>query len=159
MIDRKGTGGLSYRGNGFERDELASGRAHKNFREVVRILLERGVELQDHGVIIARRVDCRNLPRSERIVERGAYLFSGEAERCRLLAIDVDDRLRALDLQIRSHVLQDGKRAHLRFDQRGKVVKLVEIAGLQRVLVKAPGRSDSDVEVLDWLEKHVDARH
>ena len=32
--------------------------------------------------------------------------------------------------------MQDGKPAHLRFDQWRKAVKLVEITGLERVLVK-----------------------
>src|SRR5437763_14769586 len=100
MVDRLRAGHLGYRGNGCERDELAAARAQEYFREVFGVPLKRRADLQDHRIIIARRVDGRDLPRSEGIVKRAAYLFGRDAEGCRLLAVDVDDRLRVLDLQI-----------------------------------------------------------
>src|SRR5258705_10805433 len=112
MIDRKGARNLAYRGNGSKWDKLAGGRPHEHFRQVLRILLERWIQFQDNRVVIAGREDRRHLPRSERIVKGRAYLFGREAECCRLLAVDVDNRLRTLDLQIRTNVLKDRQPAH-----------------------------------------------
>src|SRR5262249_7211576 len=92
-------------------------------------------------------------------VERGANLLVAETEGSRLLAVDVDDRLRALDLQIRAHVLQHGKPSHFLLEQWPEAVELIEIAGLERVLIEAPGRSNADIEILDRLKKHVDTGH
>jgi hypothetical protein len=41
------------------------------------------------------------------------------------LAIDVYDRLRALDLQVRFHVFERRKPAHLGFHKRRKAVELI----------------------------------
>src|SRR5215510_15898869 len=91
------------------------------------------------------------------MVQRGADLLRGQPKRRRFLAVDIDDRLWALDLQIGADVLQNRKRSHLLLDQRSVSIKLVEIAGRQRVLVERPGRTDADVQVLDRLEEHIDA--
>ncbi len=65
--------------------------------------------------------------------------------------------MRALDLQVGANVLQNRKASHLLLDQRSEAIKLVEVAGRQRVLIERPGRTDTEVQVLDWLEEHIEA--
>src|SRR5437660_12666932 len=100
MVDRQGGGNMGQGSDRAQRYELAGARAHEHFRQIVRTLLEEGVELQNDGVIVAGGVNRGDLPRSERVVERRANLFRCEAEGRRLLTVDVQAGLRALDLQI-----------------------------------------------------------
>src|SRR6202040_1375969 len=72
------------------------------------------------------------------------------------LAVDVEDGLRALDLQIGAYVLQPGQLADFRVDQGRKTEELVEIAGLQRILIEALARARPDVEVLDRVQEDGD---
>ena len=51
-----------------------------------------------------------------------------------------------------------GQLADFGVDQRRKAEQLVEIAGLQGVLVEALARSGADIEVLDRVEEHVQSR-
>src|SRR6516165_6219381 len=101
------------------------------------MLLERRIDLQDNRVVVAGGIDGRDLPRPERIVESGANLLRREAEGRRLAAVDVEDGLWALNLQIQRYVLQHGELADFRVDERCKAVEFFEIARLQGVLVQA----------------------
>src|SRR5260370_41967217 len=52
-------------------------------------------------------------------------------------------------MQVRTNVLKNRKPAHLRLDHRRKAVKLVGIAGLERVLVNAPVRRSLEKETAE----------
>src|SRR5207302_11437999 len=138
-----------------ERHQLARRRSDERLRQSLGIFLIRRAELEDDGVIVAGGVDRRHLPRSERVVERGANLLRGETERRRLLTVDVENGLRALDLQIGAYVLEPRQLADFRVDQRRKPEEIVEIAGLQRLLVEALARARPDIEVLDGVQEDV----
>ena len=62
--------------------------------------------------------------------------------------VHIDDRLLALELRIQTDVLNNNNResAHLRLDHRREAVKLVEITGLELVLVKIPVHHDIEKE-------------
>ena len=64
---------------------------------------------QDHLIVVARRVDGRDLPVAERVEQLLADLVDGDAVHRRLLAIDVDHHLRIGDVEIGRHVEQAGR--------------------------------------------------
>ena len=56
----------------------------------VGVVLELVARLQDHLVVVGLGEDGRDLAGAEGVVERGAHLVGGDAERRRLFAVDVD---------------------------------------------------------------------
>src|SRR3546814_5371608 len=67
--------------------------------------------------------------------ERTLNLLGGDAERRRLVAVDVDDDARAGDGEIAGDVLEARHSAQLGLDDAGPFVQLVEVDVLQGVLV------------------------
>src|SRR4051794_6105306 len=109
MVNSQGAREVLYSGNRAWRYELTDGRAHVHLGEIVGALLKQRVQLKDDCIIIAGGIYRCHLPRSERIVKRGPNLLRCEAEGRRLLTIDVENGLWALDLQIRRYVLKPGQ--------------------------------------------------
>src|SRR5262249_14806384 len=135
MVDRQGACDLGQGRDRAERHQLTGARPDEDLGEVVRILLEYRIVLQDHRIVVAGGVDGRYLSRAERVVEGGTDLLGREAQRRRLLSVDVENGLRALDLQIRGDVLQRGQLADFGLDERRKPEYLVAVARLPRVLI------------------------
>ncbi len=101
-----------------------------------RILLVRWLHFQNHLVFVRRGVDSRDLPRAVGVVERVFDLLRRDAERRRLVAIDVHVELRILDLNVAGHIqqLRQGRDLFLQF--RSLRVKFISIRTLQRQLVR-----------------------
>ena len=74
-------------------------------RQRGRIVLELRRELEQHFVLVHRRVDRRHPARPVGVVERALDLVRRHAERRRLVAVDLDVDLRAGDLEIARQVL------------------------------------------------------
>ena len=75
-------------------------------RQRRRIGLELRRELEQHLVFVDRRVDRRDPARAVGVVERVLDLVGGDAERRRLVAIDLDVDLRAGDLEVAREILE-----------------------------------------------------
>jgi len=60
-------------------------------------------------------------------------------------------RLMALDMRVHTNVLKNRKFAHLRLDHRRQALKIVEIIGLERVLVKIPVHHDIEKETAEVI--------
>ena len=115
-----------------------------------RILLEFRRDLQNHLILIVRRVDLRHLTRAVGVVQRRLHLIHGQAERRNLVAIHRDLDLRVLHLQVAAHVLEAWYFAHLGFEDRRPVIELRGVGILQRELIEA-ARAHLAAEVDRWL--------
>ena len=87
--------------------------AHVQQRQRVGVALVLRRDLQDHPVLVARRVDGGDLARTVGVVQRVLDLLGGDAERGRLVAVDVDARPAGCVI-CRSLVtsMKSGQRAH-----------------------------------------------
>src|SRR5580704_11654137 len=156
MVDGQRARRLDHGRHGRKRHQLAGGRAYERLRQAFGILLVFRIELQNDRVVVAGRIDRGDLSRPVRVIQGGADLLRGEAERRRLLLVDVEDGLRAPDLQIRGYVLQARQLANGGIDQRREAEQLLQVAGLQGVLVEALARARPDIEVLHRVQENID---
>ena len=101
-----------------------------------RILLILGLYFENDFVFVGGGVDGRNLARAVGVVERVFDLLGADAERRRLIAIDVDIKLRIPDLNIAGHVQQLRQVADFFQQHIGAGVKLVSIRPLQSQLIR-----------------------
>ena len=81
---------------------------HLDLGQPFRRPVDARIELHDHLVAVARRVDRRHLLRAEAAIERRAQDIGGDAERGRLVAIDDQLRLRGVVLQVGADVGEIG---------------------------------------------------
>src|SRR4051794_17177775 len=125
MVDRKRACDLGQGRDRTERHQQAGARSDKYLGEVVLILLVYRIVLQNHRIVVAGGIDGGHLSRTERVVEGRPNLLGREAEGRRLLPVDFENGLRALDLQICGYVLQRGQLADFSVDERCKSEQLV----------------------------------
>src|SRR5262249_36673353 len=156
MIDGQGAGQLAYIRYRPKWNQLARRRAYEHLRQGLLVLLKRRAKFQNHGIIVARREDGRDLPGAERIIERRPNLLCREAERRGLLAVDVEHGLRAFDLQVGGDVLKAGQLPDFRLNERCKSIELFEISGLQGVLIETPAGAHADFEILGGIQEDID---
>ena len=111
-------------GHGIERNELSIGRPDVEHRQRRRILLKFRRDLQDDLVLIAGRVNLRDLARPVRIEQRRLNLTDGQPERGDPVAVEGDLELRIVQPQIAVDVLDARNLAHRLFEDRRGTVKL-----------------------------------
>ena len=87
VADRQRPDAGRHRRHRVERDELAARRSHVQHRQRCRILLELRRDLQNDLVLVARRVDLRNLPRAVGVEQRRLHLIHRQAERSDPVAV------------------------------------------------------------------------
>ena len=115
---------LQFLGHAVEGNQPAGSISNVEQRQGRRIFLELRGDLQNHLVLIVRRVNLRHLTRAVRVIERRFDLIGRQAQCRQLVAIHVDADLRVLQLQIAVHVLEARQLAQLRFENRRPVVQL-----------------------------------
>ena len=138
--------GRAQLGDGLQRDEFAFAISQVEQGErsgVAEVFL---LQLKNDGVLVGGGVNRGNLPRAKRAVEGLLNLLGVEAERGRFVAVDVDDQLRAGDLQVGADVDDSGHFAHALQDQRGGAVEFLQIGAVKRVLINGgrTARAESD---------------
>ena len=86
-----------------------------------------GQDLQDHYVLIGRRVDDGDLALAVGAEERVLDLLRRDAERDGAIAIDIHHHLRAGDLHVAVDVHEAGQGAHFVGELRRPLVDLLEV--------------------------------
>src|SRR5688500_4982462 len=160
MADRQRPDTSRDAGNRIERNELAAGRTYIKHRQSCRILLELRRNLQNDLVLIARRIDLRNLPGAISIEQRSFHLVHGQPESGNSVAIEADLNLRVVQPQVAVDVFDAGDVPHDFFECWRRAIKLFRIRILKRELVRRSG-STHTAEIDRWLidHEHADARH
>ena len=121
--------------------------------------LEFRLALQDHLIVVVRRVDGRHLARAEGVEQLLAHLIDGDAVDRRLLAVDLDVHLRIAQIEVGADVTHHPELGDLGLHLRRNPIERVGVARCQRVLVFALRRTSADVEVLHGAETHDEAGH
>ena len=122
--------------------------------------LEVPLGLDDHLIIVRRRVDGRDLARAEGVVERVADLIGRHAENARAIAVDLDGALRVAQLQVDVHVAQDRDLAQLLEERRREPEKLVQVGARHDILIERLRRAPAgEVEILHRLGDEGHAGH
>ena len=85
----------------------------EDLRQARRIGAELGRGLEDDLIVVARRIDRRDLARAEGVEQLLADLIDGDAVDRRLLAVDLDRHLRIGDVEVGGDVEQAGNFAIL----------------------------------------------
>ena len=131
-------------------------RPHVQFVQRRRILLELRRDLQDHLVLVVRRINLRHLPRAVGVIQSALNLSHVQAERRDLVAIQIDLDLRILQLKVAADVFDALDLADLGLEQRRPVIQLRRVGILHRELIEA-ARALLATEVDRWLVHHVNA--
>ena len=95
---------------------LSGGGTNIEHRQRRRIVLKLRIYLQDHLILVVRRIDGRDLPRRVGVPESffnlpRRYALSGNAHRRHLVSVDDDLQLRIPELQIAADIPEVGKRS------------------------------------------------
>src|SRR5215468_8648113 len=145
-------GALREVGEGGERNLLARARLDVDRLERVGILLVLRRHLEDHVVLVERRVDVGDLALAEGVVERVVDELGEDTETRGGVPVDDERGLEPAVLLVRRDVAQPLDGAELGEHARGKGVQLVEIRALQRVLVLRVAHAAADTHVLHRLQ-------
>src|SRR5436190_23296445 len=100
MVDRERAEAWREGGDGVDRHELPGARADVEQGQRRRIPLINRIDLEDDPVLVRGRVDRRHLLRAVGGAERALDLIRRDAERGRLVAVDVHEDLWTRDLQV-----------------------------------------------------------
>src|ERR1700682_3407580 len=157
MVDLQRPDRLANLGDGFDRHQASARRADIGLREIGGARLKFRVVLDDDLVLVRRGIKGRDLARAELAIERTSQLILGEAERRRLVAIDVDRKLRIGDLQIGGDVAEEIDLRNFFEQFRRGAVERLGIRPQHRVLILALRYGGTDSDVLYRLEEYVDA--
>src|SRR4029079_4388753 len=133
------------------------GRLHEDMVEILRALLELRLGLENDLVIVCRRIDGRDLPRAECVIELLAHLIDRDAIDRRLLAIDLDRHLWILYVEIGRDIKQSGDLSDLVAQFGRDAIEAFGIVGLQRVLILTLVQSPTEIDVLDRLKEDLDS--
>src|SRR5262245_37149597 len=147
-------------GERVQRDQTAARGPDVEHRHRGGILLEFRRDLQNHLILVVRRVDLRHLTRAVGVVQRRLHLIHGQAERRNLVAVHRYLDLRILHLEIAADVLEAWYFADFGLEDRRPVIELRGVRVLQRELVQA-ARAPLAAEVDRWLvdQEHPDTRY
>src|SRR5262249_47227398 len=130
--------------HGVQRYQRAVARAHVQQRQGRRIVLVAGIQLEDHPILVAGRVDRRYLALTVGVVEGVLDLLRGDAQRGSFVAVDVDHHLRIGDLQIAGDIREARKAGELLLDEGHPVEELLGVRILRGVLVLGLGKLTAD---------------
>ena len=83
-----------------QRHRLAARGLQEDTRQRRDVGLELRLALQDHLIVVVRRVDGRDLARAEGVEQFLANLVDGDAVDRRLLAVDLDRHLRIAEVEV-----------------------------------------------------------
>ena len=133
----------------------AAGDADVQLVEGCSRLQEFGRGLHHDVVLVEGRVDGRDLPLRERVVQRGVDQLRRHAEARRGVAIDDDRGGEPLVLLIGVDVGKLGQARERLADARLPDPQLLEVVGLDRVLVRGAALPAADAYVLDRVEDEV----
>ena len=90
MVDHQGRNAALVLGHGRQRHLRIAVPGHINMGEVGRVTLIMGVDFENDAVLIARTIDCRDLPLRKCVVERVVDVLDTHSETRGRLAIDRD---------------------------------------------------------------------
>ena len=136
MVHAQRTDGSCHTGDGIKWHQLASRRADVELLESARTALVLGLHFQDHGILIGRRIDIRNLSVPIGGIQRVLDLLGRDAKRLGPIALDVDVDLGTRDQQIAAHVGKSGQGADPVGEFRCPLVDVAEIYALNRHLIE-----------------------
>src|SRR5581483_2589772 len=114
-----------------------------------RIVLEPGIELDNHLVLVVGRIDRGNLAGRIGIPERFFELalrnsLGGDPQRRGAVAVHDDLQLRIFELEIAGHIAKVRQRPQPLLEQRGAPIKLRRVRALQRELIQASAEPAAD---------------
>ncbi len=142
-----------------DRHQHAGAGRYLDLSQPLRRPVDARIELHDHLVAVARRVDRRDLLRAEAAIQRRAQDIRGDAQRRRLVAIDDQLRLRRVVLQVGADVREIGPvRRHGFVELLGPLIHQILIQALHDELVLAGRRASADRQVLHGVHEGADAR-
>jgi len=98
--------------------------------------LEAVLYLEDHAVLVVRRVDRRHPPAAVGAEQELLDLLRRDPEGRGPVAVDRHLHLRILDLEVARDVAQLLQVAHALLEQRRRAVQLVRVRALERELVE-----------------------
>ena len=147
VVDALRADGFLHRHDGRQRNERAARRLEGELVERIGVLLVLRIELEQHAVLRRVAVDRGRPLRAEAGGERVLDLGGVEADGGRLVAIDDEVHLRALDLEVVRDVLDlRDLRLHRRAQPLRPGVELIRVGALHRHVVAAVALAEADLQ-------------
>ena len=125
--------------------------------ERARIVLVVRRSFEDHAILVRLRVDRRDLPLAERVVERIVDVLRAHPQTPGGVAVDADERAQSADLRFGGEIAQDRRCLQPLGDAVAPIRDLVGVGADQRVLVLRAARARRNLDVLNRLHIQVDA--
>ena len=109
--------------------------------------------------LIGLRINRRDLPLAEGIVERVVDVLRSDAKPARRIAIDIDEQSEAVVLLIARDIAQFGYLLHPVHEARSPQIQQRLVGRIERVLVLSPADPVFHRQILHGLQEQLDARY
>ena len=156
MVHDQGRQRLGDVDDAVERHLHAVASRHEDAVEVGRVALIARVDLQDDAILVALRVDGRNLPLREGVVERVVDVLDVDAEPRRGLPVDLDGGLQAALLAIGRYVGEPRDLAQALDHLGHPVIEHVEFGAPERELVLRSALPRAGANILRREERNIE---